>query len=104
MNKSYWRSKCENWKTQIASQGFDHDWGYCDKGMTYCDGENDDKEVMLIEITTQIADEALIKIMAEQCKMTCYDEGAPLDFFAALLLHQTLEHILHCIAIEVGML
>ena len=42
--------------------------------MTYCDGENDDREVMLIEITTQIA-EALIKIMAQQCKMTCYDEG-----------------------------
>ena len=72
--------------------------------MTYCDGENDDREVMLIEITTQIA-EALIKIMA-QCKMTCYDEGAPLDFVTALLLHQTLEQILHCIAIAIegGML
>ena len=83
IDQKHWRNKGENWKTQIASQGFDHDWGYCDKGMTYCDGENDDREVMLIEITTQIA-KALIKIIA-QCKMTCYDEGAPLDFFAALL-------------------
>ena len=39
---------------------------YCDNGLTYCDGENDDGEVvMLIEITTQIGNKSLIKIMAQ---------------------------------------
>ena len=40
---------------------------YYDSMMTYCsDGENDDGEVaMLMEITTQIGNKSLIKIMAQ---------------------------------------
>ena len=43
---------------------------YYDSRMTYCDGENDDGEVaMLMEITTQIGNKVLIKIMAEGSKI-----------------------------------
>ena len=39
---------------------------YYDSRMTYCDGENDDGEVaMLMEITTQIGNKSLIKIMTQ---------------------------------------
>ena len=35
----------EEEQTQIAGEARDHDWRYCDNGMTYCDGGNDDREV-----------------------------------------------------------
>ena len=81
----YLRSKIEEEQTQVAGDGLtycdnltmtycDNGMTYCDNGMTYCDnvtmtycdGENDDGEVvMLMEITTQIGNKSLIKIMAQ---------------------------------------
>ena len=57
------RSKIVEEQTQVAGDGLT----YCDNlTMTYCDGENDDGEVvMLMEITTQICNKSLIKIMAQ---------------------------------------
>ena len=66
----YLRSKIEEEQTQVAGDGLtycDNGMTYCDNvTMTYCDGENDDGEVvMLMEITTQIGNKSLIKIMTQ---------------------------------------
>ena len=67
----YLRSKIEEEQTQVAGDGLTYcdnlTMTYCDNvTMTYCDGENDDGEVvMLMEITTQIGNKSLIKIMTQ---------------------------------------